>query len=77
MPKPSTSQDSKTAFVIVRSDEWEGLYINGILTVEGFSLSVVDGLAALGIRASVVSCDEDWLQREGNSLPIELGDVKF
>jgi hypothetical protein len=76
--KASTSPGSKqSAFVVVRAEEWEGLYIDGRLVVEGHNLTAIDVLAALGIRASSQFCDEDWLADEGCSLPIELGEVKF
>jgi hypothetical protein len=75
VPRTSTSPGSE--FVLIRSEDWEGLYIKGQLVVEGHSLTAIDVLAAIGIRADSKFCNEDWLADEGGSLPIELGDVKF
>lgn len=80
MPMTSTSLGSSRNrginIVLVVGDDWEGLYVNGQLAVEGHSLTVRDVCACIGIELQTRGCDEDWLHDEG-ALPIELGDVKF
>lgn len=76
MSKGSTSQRNSRAIVVVRGEDWEGLYINGQLAVEGHMLSPVDVFTAFGIRVDVINCNEEWLAEE-RSLPINLADVKF
>lgn len=60
----------------MQGDDWEGMYYDGNLLVEGPSLTPADILASIGIRAEVVNCDPLWLARE-RSLPLKLGDVQF
>jgi hypothetical protein len=69
-------------YVLASGDDWEGLYLNGVVIQQGHEVTVSDfadtilangGYVATFTRASV---DLDWLSNEG-WLPTSLGDVKF
>jgi hypothetical protein len=62
-------------FVGCDGEDWEGLYIDGKLYVEGHSISVKDLLDSLDIPYSNVECDDAWLDKKG-CLPKLLKDVK-
>lgn len=76
MPKTQTSPTSKSDVVIVSGDNWEGIYINGVLITEGHDLTAGDALASIGIHYSELGADAEWLNAEG-SLPSFLKDVQL
>lgn len=71
-------EEEKVAPVItlVAADDWQGLYIDGELGIEGHQLTAAEVLAALGIELLVKWVDEEWLERRGE-LPKKMKDVKF
>lgn len=77
MQNRSTSQPSKPFVVVAESADWEGVYINGVLQAEDFSISPGDIFAMLGIHYDKVKVSEEWLENNGRSLPIELKDLEF
>jgi hypothetical protein len=60
---------------IVTGDDWQGIYVDGILRDESRGLRPIDVLDALGIGYQEVDADLDWLADEGG-LPKQLADVK-
>jgi len=60
--------------VLVSTDEWEGLYINGKNVDEGHSLSASQIVELLG--GTILYADEDWLIEQGY-LPENLSEVKL
>lgn len=66
--------------VLVRADDWEGLYVDGKLVTEGHSIDLMEGIVLAiehkvrGIRT--VWCDIPWIRDQGN-LPQNLADVKL
>lgn len=58
----------------VLEDNWEGLYVDGVLKAEGHSISVRDVAQALGVALEVLVADERWLEEQGR-LPASLGEV--
>jgi hypothetical protein len=61
---------------LVTGDDWEGLYVNGQLAVEGHKVSVRDALCAIGHYLDVREADNDWLDDRG-CLPENWTSVKF
>ena len=60
---------------IVTGDDWQGIYIDGVLKDESHGLRPCDVLDAVGITYREIAADLDWLADEG-SLPEQLSDVK-
>lgn len=56
------------------SGDWEGLYLDGRLVVEGHSLSWWQVLSAIRIEYDMSECDETWINDVGR-LPENLDDV--
>jgi hypothetical protein len=54
---------------LVYGDDWEGLYLDGLLIREGHSLDVRDVLEALGITVDYVMAD-DCLNELGSCPPL-------
>lgn len=65
----------KRKITFVQADDWEGLYINGVLVCEEHSICVEHLLSALKIPATTIQADYDWLVARGR-LPEKLSDVK-
>ncbi len=61
--------------VLVRADDWKGLYLDGKLVEEGHRVDTIDVLHALGIEARQVWANDEWLNDRG-CLPPSLRDVK-
>jgi hypothetical protein len=62
------------AIVIVRADDWKGLYLDGKLVEEGHRVDTIDVLKHLGIKAESVWANDEWLGDFG-SLPEKLEEV--
>lgn len=58
----------------VFGSDWEGMYINGKLAVEGHRLDQSHILTALGIDYDYKAADDEWLWERG-SLPVSLNCV--
>ena len=70
-----------SAFIVAKGEGWQGLYIDGVLTVEEHNISVERALEyALNFgpvtSLRVVFPDVNWLDDRGR-LPDEFGDVVF
>ncbi|WP_407529246.1 hypothetical protein [Methylobacterium oryzisoli] len=62
--------------VMVRGNDWEGLYLNGRLVAQGHRVDVENVLRACGVAVHpTVEPDQDWLENEG-MLPDTLSEVK-
>ncbi len=59
----------------VDGDDWEGLYIDGKLVEEHHHVRLEDIFKHLGIEATFIFPDQQWLEERGN-LPENLEDVK-
>ncbi len=59
----------------VYCEDWEGVYLDGVLVAQGHSVDISDVAAALGVEYQSVEADSDWLEDEGE-LPESLSDVK-
>lgn len=69
-----------TTMTFARGDDWEGVYVDGDLIVEGHSIEARTA-AELAIKhkateVKTIYCDLDWLHDEGN-LPRRMSDVKL
>jgi len=64
---------------ILQSDDWEGLYIDGALIIEGHRLPASQVLAVvaplLRFDTALLQADEEWLEDAG-SFPLLLRDAK-
>lgn len=58
----------------IRSDQgdWEGLYVNGILVLEGHSLATADVLKAVGLHQQYESRE---IPMEGGRLPYRASEL--
>src|SRR5579872_611974 len=54
--------------VFVDGDEWQGVYVDGVLVEENHQLRTRDVLKHFGLADAVVDMDEDWVDMRG-SLP--------
>ncbi len=61
---------------IVYGDDWEGLYLNGVLVTENHSLHVGEVLEALEISCGYEETDREWMD-ERRCLPRLLDDCKI
>lgn len=57
------------------SNDWQGLYVDGVLAAEG-PLTPGDVLAALGMNHAKCSADPAWFKKIGESLPMNLKDIE-
>ena len=62
--------------VLVKGDDWQGLYIDGILMSEDHSISIEDFAEVVGIKLSKKYVDLDWLEDNGY-LPKLLENVVY
>lgn len=61
--------------VLVRGDDWEGLYVDGQLHTQGHSIDARHVLNLIGGRAVYLSPPQDNALRDRGSLPAKLDDV--
>lgn len=66
---------AKPKFVIVRCDDWEGLYKDGILVYEDHEVSVDTIVAQMGLELEEWRADDFLDTYERNRLPEKLSDV--
>lgn len=62
--------------VIVRGDDWDGLFADGELLLEGHSLDARQVLEALGIPVRSLIVNEEWMESMGR-FPERLEEVEF
>ncbi len=75
-PKPPTKKGDIMNLVLVTNySDWEGLYKDGELVLEGHRVSREDIFNLLGINYDVVEAAEGWIESRG-SLPQKLSDVE-
>ena len=60
---------------IVYGDDWEGLYIDGILHIQAHTITVHHLASALHVKLTTKAADQEWLEWLGR-FPIELSEVK-
>lgn len=65
----------KPKFVIVRCEDWEGLYKDGTLIDEGHEVSIHVILAQMGLELEEWRADDFLDAYERNRLPEKLSDV--
>ena len=70
-------------FVVVVGDDWQGIYLNGVLVTQNHSVSAIallrsmDGYAVSGrLNVEIREADPEWLCHNGD-LPQTLNEVKF
>jgi len=62
--------------LVTNYEDWEGLYIDGVLKTEGHSIALREAFEACGILLFVKEADHEWLDEQG-SLPDTLKEVKL
>lgn len=66
--------------VFAQGDDWMGIYIDGVLQMEGHSISPLEAVqfaVGYGVRhAKSLEVDLDWLHDRGD-LPAEFDDVQW
>jgi hypothetical protein len=58
------------------SGDWEGLYKNGSLMLQGHNITVEDVFELLDLDYETVEAAEDWVEGQGE-LPKKLQDVQL
>lgn len=66
---------SKPKFVIVRCDDWEGLYKDGILVYEAHEVDINLILTEMGLELEEWRADDFMNASERELLPEKLSDV--
>lgn len=65
----------KKLVLVTNYDDWEGLYIDGELVLEGHEVRKEEMFEKLGINYTEVEAAEGWLESIGR-LPKKLSDVE-
>jgi len=65
----------KKLVLVTNYDDWEGLYIDGKLVLEGHRVRRDEMFTMLGIDYTEVEAAEGWLESRG-TLPKNLSDVE-
>jgi len=65
----------KKLVLVTNYDDWEGLYIDGELVLEGHRVRRDEMFTMLGIDYTEVEAAEGWLESRG-TLPKNLSDVE-
>lgn len=63
-----------TKITFVSADDWEGLYVDEQLMLEGHHVRLEDLFSKLGIPVEFVTAEQSWLEAHGR-LPKYLCDV--
>lgn len=77
-----TKSDNAIKVVFADGDDWQGLYIDGVLRIENHRLDVVDLLHVVKLYVKGpfdVECKEvccDWIEDRG-SFPRNISEVQF
>ncbi len=64
-----------TLTLVSNGDDWEGLYIDGVLVNEGHTITLGDLAEAFDCRLTRVDVLSDWLGGEVGRLPDKLTDI--
>ena len=59
---------------VTNGDDWEGLYIDGVLAIEGHRISAWEAMCVLGINSHSAEIDTPWMHDMGN-LPVDFCDI--
>lgn len=60
---------------IVTGEDWQGLYINGVLVYEGHQIDIMTFCELVfDFWPRLIWCDDDWLE-EQMCFPVKLEDV--
>ena len=65
----------KRLVLVTNYDDWEGLYVDGELVLEGHQIRKEEMFTILGINYTEVETAEGWLESRGK-LPKKLSDVE-
>jgi hypothetical protein len=71
-----------TEYVLVKGEDWRGLYLNGKLVLQDHSIDLEYALNFIikngaGITSfKAIECDDNWLE-ENHELPTNLADAKL
>lgn len=63
-------------YALVHGDDWEGLYIDGQLQMEGHHIRLEELLKVLGVEMEFIEPDQDWIEEHGR-LPDKLTAVRL
>ena len=66
---------TKKKITIAYADDWEGIYIDGVLAYENHSISLSDIQSFVDLGIDSIPVDTNWLEERGN-LPINMEDIK-
>jgi hypothetical protein len=61
--------------LVTNHNDWEGLYIDGKLVIEGHSISLLDFARATGIDLEQVAVSTEWLGETVGNLPKSFGKI--
>jgi len=61
--------------VLVSADGWQGLYIDGVLRLEGHSLSISEVLVALDQDYTEYLADQGWIENM-DGLPQDIRNIR-
>ena len=66
-------------FILVKGEDWEGLYINGVLMRQDHNLPLTEYIPYLQafIDIKAVWVDDEWLCQSSHGLPDNYKDVKL
>ena len=61
--------------VIATGPDWQGIYVNDVLKIQGHHLEAGDALRAVGVEYEAVDLDDEWMFKVGQ-LPDDLKELK-
>lgn len=61
--------------IVSNGDDWEGLYLDGVLFCQDHQITVHDLTAALGLDSETVEVSPRWLGEKVVSLPEKLSTI--
>ncbi len=69
--------ETRSITLVTNGDDWEGLYINGVLMIEGHQITLRDLVDALdlGVSLDQVEVTTKYLGEEVTSLPEKLSTI--
>ena len=65
IPKDSSKKDRVVVIVSDGEGDWEAMYIDGKLMVQGHSISVDDLARVLGVKLEREEVDSEWIDKRG------------
>lgn len=61
--------------IVTNGDDWEGLYLDGVLFVQDHNITIDSLIEALGLEKETVEVSSRWLGDEVVSLPEKLNKI--